>query len=320
VTLWVRKDAALISKLAPAAQALAHYFAGAIQGQGVAPARPAPPLTFGGPACGVTLPHICQIATAVCTRNTCGVACTAAGPCLTQAADCQTQAATCACTEFGCHTDVTPCINTHIVTCGPCHQTIGCQSAGADCTFIGCGHTLACTQGLLCRAAAPTVGGPQCGGTQPHVCQVASLACTAFTPCLTQVATCAPFCTPNCRTPLVPCVTIATCQPTCAPYCTPNCRTPLVPCVTMATCAIHCTIAGPACNTQLCQLETAACPQVTPACPPVSLACGMGMQGQAGGFAAHARALPTMWAHCTQVCTQMQMGCGGPGCPGGTIM
>src|SRR5215475_6492459 len=32
MTLWVRKDAVLIYKMAPAAQALAHYFAGAIQG------------------------------------------------------------------------------------------------------------------------------------------------------------------------------------------------------------------------------------------------------------------------------------------------
>ena len=39
MTLWVRKDAALIYKMAPAAQALAHYFAGAIQAQGAAPAR-----------------------------------------------------------------------------------------------------------------------------------------------------------------------------------------------------------------------------------------------------------------------------------------
>jgi len=190
----VRKDAALIYKMAPAAQAaaqaLAHYFAGTIQAQGAAPVGPAPAaLTVGGPVCGVTLPHICQIATAVCTRNTCGVACTAAGPCLTQAAHCQTQAATCNCTDFGCPTDRTPCINTHIVTCDPCHsvaaacQTVGvaCQSAG-DCTFIGCGHSLACTQGLLCRGAAAaqplTVGGPQCGVTLPNVCQVASVACT----------------------------------------------------------------------------------------------------------------------------------------------
>jgi hypothetical protein len=389
VTLWVRKDAALIYKMAPAAQALAHYFAGAIQAQAPAAARGTPALTIGGPACGVTLPHLCQIATPICTRNTCGPACTAAGPCLTQGADCQTQAATCACTDFGCMTDVTPCINTHANTCGPCpsvvavcQSMVGCQTAGGDCTFIGCGHTLACTVGApLCRGAAPgapaaqvgpaaTVGGPQCAVTRLQGCQIASqactintcgIACTAFPPCQTHVMTCqpcasvnptcAPFCTrfcthlgpcptnvtcptacitpcisivhPNCQTPFAPCITQGA---SCNPFCTPGCQTPLAPCITqVATCGIQCTIAGPGCDTRICQFETAACPQVTPACPqvtpacpPVTAACGAGMQAQ-GGFAAQARALPTMWAHCTQVCTQMQMGCGG-GCAQGTVM
>ena len=91
VTLWVSKDAALVYKMAPAAQALAHYFAGAIQPQGVAPARPIPALTLGGPACGVTLPHICQIASApFCTRN-CQ---TPLVPCLTPAVPCLTPAYT----------------------------------------------------------------------------------------------------------------------------------------------------------------------------------------------------------------------------------
>ena len=63
VTVWVRRDAALIHKMAPAAQALAHYFAGAIQsgagggyaaagygaGAGVAAAAPGlPPSPFDG--------------------------------------------------------------------------------------------------------------------------------------------------------------------------------------------------------------------------------------------------------------------------------
>jgi hypothetical protein len=54
VTLWVRKDAALQYKMAPAAQALANYFAGAIQAgaQGVAPAAQPMPATLGGPVCG----------------------------------------------------------------------------------------------------------------------------------------------------------------------------------------------------------------------------------------------------------------------------
>ena len=45
-TLWVKKDAALVYKMAPAAQALAHYFAGAIQGgPAAAGAAPAAPVT-----------------------------------------------------------------------------------------------------------------------------------------------------------------------------------------------------------------------------------------------------------------------------------
>jgi hypothetical protein len=347
-TLWVRKDAALIYKMAPGAQALAHYFAGALQAQGVAPAMHTPALTLGGPACGVTLPNVCQIATAVCTRDTCGVACTAAGPCLTRGADCQTQAATCACTDFGCHTDVTPCINTHIVTCGACPSVaaacqsmgVGCQSAGADCTYIGCGHTLACTQGLLCRGAAAaqplTVGGPQCGVTLPNVCQVASaactintcgIACTVFVQCQTHVATCAPCasvnptCAPFC-TRLGPCPTNVTCPTPCTNITPcisivhPNCQTPFVPCLTpactapgAATCGFHCTVLGPACHTRICQFETAACPQMTPACPPpVTLACGMGMPRQAG-WPPQGRALPTLQAHCTQVHGSMGMMC-----------
>ena len=67
MTLWVQKDAALIQRMAPGTQALAHFFAGAIQAQGAAaaagPAAGIPAFTFGGPACGVTLPAICQIAT-----------------------------------------------------------------------------------------------------------------------------------------------------------------------------------------------------------------------------------------------------------------
>jgi hypothetical protein len=44
VTLWVKKDAALVYKMAPAAEALAHYFAGAIAG-GAAPGPHRPPWT-----------------------------------------------------------------------------------------------------------------------------------------------------------------------------------------------------------------------------------------------------------------------------------
>ena len=345
MTLWVRKDAALIQRMAPGTQALAHFFAGAIQAQGAAaaagPAAGIPAFTFGGPACGVTLPAVCQIATAfctrdscgiactlggpvcgvtlpavcqvasaVCTRDTCGIACTAAGPCLTRGADCQTQAATCACTEVGCPTDITPCINTHVVTCGACPsviavcQSVGfaCQTGGGDCTFIGCGHTLACTQGLLCAApqqaraaAVPEAAPPQtqvCGpGPQPTVvgtCQP----CVSFNQiCASINPTCAPFCTQlgcitvaqNCQTPFLPCVTVPP-GATCGPQCTiaGPCRSPFVPCVTQvctippqATCNARCTIIGPGCQvfTPGCPPFTPACPPLTPACPPFTPAC-----------------------------------------------
>src|SRR5262249_29672471 len=54
VTLWVKKDAALIYKMAPAAQALANFFAGAIQaGAAGRAAAPAVPQTLD--ACVVTV-------------------------------------------------------------------------------------------------------------------------------------------------------------------------------------------------------------------------------------------------------------------------
>ena len=118
VTLWVKKDAALQYKLAPAAQALANYFAGAIQAAQAA---------GGGAqaAAAVTVGACADVATANCTLR--------------------------------CATEITPRINTHANTCY-CPVTHGCptqnqlcQSQG-QCTWIGCGHTLACTYGLLARA------------------------------------------------------------------------------------------------------------------------------------------------------------------------
>lgn len=390
-TLWVRRDAALVYKMAPAAQALAHFFAGAIQAQGAPAAAPAggvaagpAALTFGGPICGVTLPAVCQIATAFCTRDTCGIACTAFGPCLTRGADCATQAATCACTEVGCPTDITPCVNTHANTCGACPSVIavcqsvgiGCQSVGGDCTFIGCGHTLACTQGLLCRAAPPGMAAaaaavpqpvplpgpvpgpqpvPQPGPIASLACTLNScgIACTAIGPCASVNATCAAFCTlfgPVCQSQAGPCVTVPP-GATCGAQCTIGaaCMSPFVPCVTVpagATCGFHCTIAPPCasalvpCVTQVCTVPpgascgivctvigpncqvtpiTPACPPITPACPPPgSLACGGGVGP--GPFAVQARMLPTQFAHCTQVCSQLpQMGCG-HGCALNTVM
>ena len=134
VTVWVKKDAALQYKMAPAAQALANYFAGAIQ----AGAQGAP-----GGAGAAAGPHVtigvCGHATQHCPTFDC---------------------------SLHCATEITPCLNTHANTCF-CPVTHGCptqnqlcQSQG-QCTYIGCGHTLACTYGLLCAAAAPAAAAPQ---------------------------------------------------------------------------------------------------------------------------------------------------------------
>jgi hypothetical protein len=69
VTLWVRKDVALQYKMAPAAQALANYFAGAIQAGAQAAARApraTPPQTI----------QDCTLAPALCPVTVIGPACT----------------------------------------------------------------------------------------------------------------------------------------------------------------------------------------------------------------------------------------------------
>jgi hypothetical protein len=294
VTLWVRKDAALQYKMAPAAQALANYFAGAIQ------AGPQGAPRGAGAAVG--------------PRATIGVHC-----------------ATFNC-SLHCPTEITPCINTHANTCfcpvtHACpSQNQLCQSQGA-CTYVGCGASLACTQGLLCGGVAAaavgaglggttertpclnthavacnhpltalcasnacqspnvctlgnqpgcqtagclsfaqvycrdlqgvTVGGPACGVTLPNVCQIASAACTVAGPgCQSvHVGTCFLQCNPT------------RFQPQC-PYPTEICTLPPGCHITNA---VNCPVAsGPA------------CPQASLACPQQSLACG-GFPGQ-GGF------------------------------------
>ena len=148
VTLWVKKDAALQYKMSPAAQALANYFAGAIQAgaQGAAPAAQPMPATLGGPVCGITQPNVCQVASAACTFNTCGIACTGAPicqsyfhtcvPCITQNRT-PCPAATCGidCSVIG------PACQSHFHTCAPCvtQNRTPCPavSCGIDCTVFG---------------------------------------------------------------------------------------------------------------------------------------------------------------------------------------
>ena len=130
VTLWVKKDAALQYKLAPAAQALANYFAGAIQAaQGAVGGAQGGSRGHGR---GVRRRRLREL-------------------------------------HAQCATEITPCINTHANTCY-CPVTHGCptqnqlcQSQGA-CTYVGCGASLACTYGLLCAAPAPAAVSVNCTG------------------------------------------------------------------------------------------------------------------------------------------------------------
>jgi len=265
VTVWVKKDAALQYKMAPAAQALANYFAGAIQAgaQGAPGVAARPHVTIG--ACGHVTQH--------CPTVNC---------------------------SLHCATEITPCINTHANTCycpvthGCATQNQLCQSQGA-CTYVGCGASLACTQGLLCGGAAAaavrapprSVGG--CGQSVGADCTAADL-CT-INECPSQFATCMPVqtCMPNvCTVDSVCCQTaFAVCPPT-----------PVNPCVSAgATCANNCT-QGFVCrvshlelacqftvNPRACQFAPVAsgvaCPQVSLACPQQSLACG-GFPGRQG--------------------------------------
>jgi hypothetical protein len=223
VTLWVKKDAALQYKMAPAAQALANYFAGAIQ----AGAQGAP---GGGGA-------------AAEPRASIGVHC-----------------ATFNC-SLHCATEITPCLNTHANTCF-CPVTHGCPSQNqlcqsqGQCTYIGCGHSLACTDGLLCAAAVPDNAVPQgaqaAQAMQPTLVAAACpthLRCTppftadfvpcTVTPCTIGNCTIGTPCTIGCTHPphcFLPNVTHATCFLGCTHP--PQC---FLPNVTHATCALHCT-------------------------------------------------------------------------------
>jgi hypothetical protein len=210
VTLWVKKDAALIYKMAPAAEALAHYFAGAIQagalGAAAAP-QPQPPQTIG--ACTIAQ-AVCPPITAVgpaCTHlNTCGIDCSIVCPT-------HPPHATCA---AGC-THVAPC-PTHVATCAP-------QCTHTPCTVGGpaCGVTLPIVcqnvtfNTCACTHTPCTVGGPACGVTLPIVCQNVTFNTCACTIVCTHAATCSPQCTnvPPCPQMTPACTHVFTCQPFC---------------------------------------------------------------------------------------------------------
>jgi hypothetical protein len=245
VVLWVKKDAALVYKMAPAEQARAHYFAGAIQAGMAGMAAAAP--EAGAAA---------QTAFAVCATLNCTTENT---PCL------NTHAVTCYCPHtHNCPTDLCP--------------SPRCTFTG--CTYYGC-HTL----GHLCAAAAPGGRTPQsiaCGPGFPgqqgpaaapaaapglprspfDACQAPPISgpvCTQVqtpcAPCPTQVQTPCPPCPTQVQTPCLPCPTqVQTPCPPCptqvhfcthatpcwtvfGPGCLPNISIQQVPCFATAFCA-----------------------------------------------------------------------------------
>jgi hypothetical protein len=190
VTLWVKKDAALKYRMAPAQEAaqkaMAWYFAGALQGGGAGQAGPqvALPQTLPNAACPVTLPnaacppvtHATCVATCQATcQATCGVTCHA----------------TC-----GAHAT---CGVTCIASCNPtCHVTCVATCAATCPPQATCGATCAAT----CHATCP-----------PHATCVP--ACTHATPCVPTHNQ------PDCPYPTEVCTHVAA-------QCThaPNCRLP----------------------------------------------------------------------------------------------
>jgi hypothetical protein len=237
VTLWVKKDAALQYKMAPAAQALANYFAGAIQAgaQGAAPAARPIPATLGGPVCGVTLPNICQVVSAACTFDTCGFDCSVV---------CPTQQVTC---PAGCGVDSFVLCPTHRLPC-PTHPP------QATC-LPNCTHATPCllTQPSPCAGAscgiACTVVGPACG-SRFHTCAPCvtqnrtpcpavscGIDCTVVGPACQSihVGTCFLQCNPTRFAPQCPFPTEVTCAPVCAASPAPACGP-----VTLGGCSVAC--------------------------------------------------------------------------------
>jgi hypothetical protein len=155
VTLWVKKDAALIQKLAPAAAALASYFAGALQaGQGGA-----------GTAAGVAGAQIpVSLPQAVCLPQTLPIVCQHSPP-----AFCPPPPTPhCTFPQFGCPPPTPPIVCQHSppVVCPP--------PPTPHCTFpqFGCPPP---TPPIVCQHTphfgCPTTQPPVCLQSVPIVCQ-----------------------------------------------------------------------------------------------------------------------------------------------------
>ena len=326
VTLWVKKDAALIYKMAPAADALAHYFAGAIQAgaQGAAAAPlPTPPITIAG-ACTFQQ-ALCPPSPACTIAATCAQ-CTHITPCLHT----QPGQATCA---LGC-THITPCLHTQVgqATCAvqctqitPCLQT---QLGQATCA-VQCTQITPCLQTQLGQATCAV----QCTHVAPclsHVCtNVPACFPTEITPC---VATHAPQCTVACgvvgqpqqaQVPMgaqcfggsVAPIQTLPCSLLCPTQVVFQCGSQHTPCCPIqtfqgASCAIICNSQHSLC----CPVSGGAfCPPVSAFCPgslacPGSIACGPGQQGPVDQAAFGMARGATAWcsAGCSPVCTGFQ--------------
>ena len=299
VTLWVTKDAKLSYKMAPAQaaaqQALAYYFAGAIQagGAGQAGPQPLPPQTLPNALCPpVTLPDPCRL-TANINCPTHQVTC---------AATCH---ATCVATCAGHATCGVTCAATCAATCPP-HATCGvtCLATCIATCHVTCVATCAqhATCGVTCHATCPPYATcvPECTHATPCVLTREQPQCPYPTEICTHVAA---QCTHAVNCPLpqaaqagmaaeaqVGCalgtvhaslqVACSIACPTRYGTCNPQCWvTRYVGCTVnpecyvtrYATCQVTCN--PEVCwVTRLCPVQTAACPNQTAACP-VSLGC-----------------------------------------------
>jgi hypothetical protein len=282
----VKKDAALQYKMAPAAQAMANYFAGAIQAgaQGAGGgAQAGPHVTF--PACG----HATQHCSIHCPTFNC---------------------------SLHCATEITPCLNTHAHTCH-CPVTAACQTAACSqgaCTYVGCGASLACTEGLLCAAAAPggavaaraapaarqiPISGTPCGDSGGHFCSVIGPPCDART---NDTMIC---CVGNwtvdlgcLQTPVYPCISQGgTCATPCLP--TPACITQAATCNAGGTCATPClpTHHGPHCHNSIQVTCNPGCRFTNPIC---QIEAGFGGQVQPQAAMCAQRTYASPWWLCQQ--------------------
>ncbi len=234
VTLWVKKDAALIYKMAPAQQAaqqaLAYYFAGALQAAGGAAQAgiAALPQTLPNALCPQTIAHTClPRASCGCTAQrmpcpevscgctaqrtpcpevSCGIACTVACPTVPPQATCGCTVQRTPCPEVSCGIACSPACPTHHLTCAPiCTQITPCVTRGQpDCPFPSeipaqCTHAPNCVLPQAAQAAIACVAGTIVQ-TGPAVCRVTIFECPTRLPiecslaCPTRYVTCNPEC------------------------------------------------------------------------------------------------------------------------------